>query len=148
MESDPHADQTVPEASAPDEAVHAPSARWALARVLGMSLVYWQAITAAVLLGFVLAGSRDLRAWLFQPLLDEIAVPASAGEVDFEMVAPLLSEIGLLAGLTLVASPIAVLGRGYFANWISAQVRTHRWQRTHLPSSLRIAGEDSSIGKF
>jgi len=115
--------------------------------MLRLSFGYPRAILAVVVLGTVIAASRYLRAWLLQPLLDDALVPISSGEIDVESVLPVLSEIGILGGLTLIALPLAVLGRTYYANWITARVRqdidiavAHKF----LNAPLRLFREGSS----
>ena len=94
-----------------------------IGRMLRFSLVYKQSLVAVVLLGALIAVSTYARAWLLQPLLDEALVPISSGKVELQSVLPVLTEIGILGGLTLIALPVAVLGRTYAAQWICARVR-------------------------
>ena len=125
-----------------------PVSAWPLIwRLLKGSFRYRTGVVTVVLLGLLVATMRYLRAWLFQPLLDDALVPISTGEIDLELVKPVLAEIGLLGALTLVVTPAAVLGRTYCANWITARVRqatdiavAHRF----LNAPLRVFREGSS----
>jgi subfamily B ATP-binding cassette protein MsbA len=133
--------------SAPQSASESPRARRAFLRMLRMSFGYGRAVTAVVLLGALIAGSRYLRAWLGQPLIDEIIVPISAGHLEFEAIKPLLYQIGALAGLTVLVAPLAIMGRGYFAEWITARVRQDvdiQVSRKFLRAPLRLVREGSS----
>jgi subfamily B ATP-binding cassette protein MsbA len=85
--------------------------------------------------------------WLAQPFFDDAMIPLSAGKIDVEAVLPILSEIGLIGAITLIALPAAVLGQTYYMNWITAQVRrdidiavAHKF--LHAP--LRVFREGSS----
>ncbi len=116
-------------------------------RLMKSSFRYRGGVAAVVFLGLLVAGMRYLRAWLFQPLLDDALVPISTGDISFELVKPLLSELGLLGGLTLIVTPVAVLGRTYFANWITARVRQATdiaVARKFLNAPLRVFREGSS----
>jgi subfamily B ATP-binding cassette protein MsbA len=116
-------------------------------RMLGMSLTYWPSLAAVVFFGAVIAGSRYLRAWLLQPILDDVLVPISGGQVQFDDVVPLITEIGVLGGLTLISTPLAVMGRGYFSNWSAARVRQDvdiAVARKFLNAPLRVYREGSS----
>ena len=64
-----------------------------------------------------------MRAWLAKPLLDEVLVPSANRDVDLAAVEPLLWRIGLVFALTLLVTPLAILGRMYVSNWIVARVR-------------------------
>ena len=77
-------------------------------RLMKGSFRYRGAVLAVALLGLLVATMRYLRAWLFQPLLDDALVPISTGEIDLALVKPVLAELGLLGALTLVVTPVAV----------------------------------------
>ncbi|MDC1295807.1 ABC transporter ATP-binding protein/permease [Myxococcota bacterium] len=106
-----------------DDAGAPPGALRDIARLLGLSLRYWESLVAVILLGFVLAATRYVRGWLIQPLLDDVALPLTAEGLDWEAASPLLSDIGLILAATFILSPFAVLGRGYFSEWSAARVR-------------------------
>ncbi len=74
-------------------------------------------------LGAIIAANRYLRAWLAEPILDEILTPVANGTLEMGAITERLFELGGIAALTLVLTPLAVLGHGYCANWISAKVR-------------------------
>jgi len=94
-----------------------------LRRMLGLSWVYWKSILGIFLLGWVISFVHYLRAYLFKPMLDDVLIPSAAGGVRFELVQPILGEIALLLGITLVVQPIAVFFRSYGAHWTIASVR-------------------------
>jgi subfamily B ATP-binding cassette protein MsbA len=76
---------------------------------------------------FVFAGlfsaSRFVRAWLAKPLLDEILVPAANNVLDLQAVEPRLWQLGLIFGIALIITPVAMFYRSYLAFWIVARVR-------------------------
>ena len=118
--------------------------------MLRMSLRYRGAVVAVLTLGALIAGSRYLRHWLAQPLLDEVLVPISAGTVDMDTIAPLVTQLAVLATIALLVGPIAVMGRGYYSEWISARVRQDvdiQVARKFLRAPLRLV-RDSSSGDF
>lgn len=125
-----------------------PPAPWPLLRrMLGFSVVYWKPILAVFVLGWVLAGVRYLRAYLFKPLLDDVLVPAAATGINFERVEPVLTEIALILGISLIVQPVAVFFRSYGAHWTIASVRRDVDQRVAaklLAAPLRIHRGGSS----
>ena len=129
-------------------AKHPRTSPWPLIwRLLKTSFAYRGGVMAVVLLGLLVAIMRYLRAWLFQPLLDDALVPISTGKIDLELVKPLLTELGLLGLLTLIVTPAAVLGQSYYANWITARVRQATdiaVARRFLNAPLRVFREGSS----
>lgn len=92
---------------------------WLLRRSFGYP---WAIFGVVVSAGFI-AAIRYVRAGLVQPVLDRVAVPLAAGDLTIDAVMPLLGEIGLIAGLTLLAAPVALLGHGWTSEWIAARVR-------------------------
>jgi len=133
-----------------DTAAAAPSPWPLIGRMLRLSFCYKRSLVAVLVLGALIASSRYLRAWLLQPLLDDAIVPIASGKIDLQAVQeimPVLYQIGILGGLTLITLPAAVLGRTYYANWITARVRqdidnavAHRF----LNAPLRVFREGSS----
>ncbi len=123
------------------------SARALTARLIVLSLPYWRVLIVVVAFGLVLAATRYLRAWLAEPLLDRVIVPAAIEAVDLDTILPQLGQIGLIAGLTLLVAPAAVLGRTYYANWIAARVRQDvdvAVARKFLNAPLRVTRAGSS----
>ncbi|MBJ21998.1 MAG: ABC transporter ATP-binding protein [bacterium] len=125
-----------------------PQSPWPLIRrILRLSYPYKRSIIAVFVLGAIVAVNRYLRAWLLQPLLDDALVPASAGAIEFADLMQVLSQVGILGGLTLIAQPASGLGRSYYASWITARVRqdidiavAHKF----LNAPLRVFREVSS----
>jgi len=102
----------------------------ALRRLMGLSRPYWLMLVLTVVCGTGFAVSRYLRAYLIQPFLDDVMVPAAALERGtaawapaIQALLPRLYEIGTIAGLTLIITPIAMFGRSYLANRVVAEVR-------------------------
>jgi subfamily B ATP-binding cassette protein MsbA len=102
----------------------------ALRRLMGLSRPYWLMLVVVFVCGTLFAASRYVRAYLIQPFLDDVMVPAAAlerGTTEWEpaiqALAPRLYEIGIVAGLTLIVTPLAMFGRAYLANRVVAEVR-------------------------
>ncbi len=76
-----------------------------------------------VVLGAVVAGAAFVRVSLIQPLLDDVVLPKTAGDLDMDELWPLVRPIAWIVGATLVVSPLAVLGRSYLAEWVAGRVR-------------------------
>lgn len=118
-----------------------------LRRMIGMSLSHWRALTAVFVFAGLFSASRFIRAWLAKPLLDEILVPAANNVLDLEAVEPRLWELGLIIGITLLVSPVAMFYRSYLANWIVARVRKEidlAVVKKFLKAPLRIHRGESS----
>ena len=116
-------------------------------RLLGFSREDRGALVAIFFLGLLVAGSRYVQMVLVQPLMDGVILPSTAEDFRFEQVRPLLTRIGGIAALTLVASPLAVLGRGYAAEWTAGRVRQRidvAMARKLLRVPLRVFRERSS----
>jgi subfamily B ATP-binding cassette protein MsbA len=101
-------------------------------------------------MGALVAANRYVRAWAIQPVLDDIVLPVTADRLDLEAVWPLVTEVGWILGATVVLTPLAVLGRGYFAEWCAGRVRQRvdlalARKFLHLPLS---AFRDGSSGDF
>ena len=98
-----------------------------LRRLVQISLVYWTQLLAIAFLGVAFAAMRYLRAWLIQPALDEIAIPAmsqAAGADPLDLIDPdRLVMLGGLLVMTLIVSPPAMVGRMYLGTRIVACVR-------------------------
>ncbi len=86
-------------------------------------MAHWPVGLGVFAAGLAITFVRYLRAYLFKPLMDDVLVPASSEQVSFALVRPVLVELGVLLGLTLVVLPIAVFVRSYGAQWIVARVR-------------------------
>ena len=91
--------------------------------MLGFSFAYWRVILGIFLLGWVMSFIRYLRAYLLKPTLDEVLIPAVATDISFELIKPILGELGLLLGISLLVQPVAVFFRSYGAHWTIASVR-------------------------
>ncbi len=121
-----------------------------IGRMFGLSLRYWESLAAVVLLGTVVTANRFVRMWVIQPLIDDAVVPVQADGLDWSAVAPVLEDVGWILGASLLITPLAVLGRGYFAEWSAARVRQRvdlalARKFLHLPlSTVR----DGSSGDF
>jgi len=118
--------------------------------MLGLSRVYWKPILGVFLLGWVISFIQYLRAYLFKPMLDDVLIPATAGGASFELVRPILTEVALLLGISLVVQPIAVFFRSYGAHWTIASVRRDVDQAVagkFLAAPLRVH-RGSSSGDF
>lgn len=96
-----------------------------LRRMIVLSLRFRTALVFSILSGALMAGTRYVRAYLAQPLLDDVLVPGASMTADtaLSLFQPRLIEIGVIAALTVVATPIAMIGRTYLAGWVVAQVR-------------------------
>lgn len=99
------------------------SATRALRRLLSLSKDDGGRVLLVVALGAVVAGAAFIRVSLIQPLLDDIVLPKTAGELNMDELWPLLQPIAWIAGATLIVSPLAVLGRSYLAEWVAGRVR-------------------------
>jgi len=125
-----------------------------IARLVRISFPYWSQILAVALFGAAFSAMRYLRAWLIQPALDDIAIPAMAASADvnpIDLVDPdRLILLGGLLFLTLVVTPPAMVGRMYLGNRIVACVRrdvdqTVARRLLHAPLSRH---ETRSTGDF
>lgn len=94
-----------------------------IGRLLKRSLRYRTVILAVFLLGFVVSFFRYLRGYLLQPLMDDVLIPASTAGSGFEDLKPVLFEIGLLLGISILIQPFAVFFRSYSAHWVIGSVR-------------------------
>ncbi|MCB9723509.1 MAG: ABC transporter ATP-binding protein [Spirochaetaceae bacterium] len=120
----PEADLAV--ASAPAPVRRRPvGATWPLLRrLVALSTRYRAQVALVVVLAAVFSASRYLRAWLARPLLDDVMIPnVSAGHVPLDALANQIGPIALVAVLTLVVTPPAIIYRMYFSNWVVARVR-------------------------
>lgn len=145
---EPENEQAPPEDLEGDEA--SSSALGPILRLLRMSLSDWPAAIAVVLLGALIATTRYVRAWVVQPILDDVVLPSTVENFDLEAVMPLISELGLVLLATLLAAPLAVLGRGYLSEWSAARVRQRvdvAIARKFLHVPLRVF-RDGSSGDF
>ena len=70
-------------------------------------------VLSVVLLGAVVASAAFLRVSLIKPLLDDVVLPKTVGDLDMDRLWPHIESIATIAGATLLVSPLAVLGRGY-----------------------------------
>ena len=79
----------------------------------------------ALFCAVVFASTRYVRAFLAKPLFDEILVPGATMEAELaiSLFAPKLALLGAIAALTIVVTPIAMVGKLYLAQWVVAQVR-------------------------
>lgn len=92
-------------------------------RMVRLSARYWKIILGVFVLGWVLSGVRYLRAYLFKPLLDDVLIPATAAGAEFEAIEPVVIDLALLLGATLIVQPLVVFFRSYGAHWTIASVR-------------------------
>ena len=99
------------------------SASRALRRLLALSKGDGGRVLGVVLLGAVVAGAGFIRVSLIQPLLDDVVLPKTAGELNMDELWPLIRPIAGIVGATLIVSPLAVLGRSYLAEWVAGRVR-------------------------
>ncbi len=86
---------------------------------------YRSALALALFCAVVFASTRYVRAFLAKPLFDEILVPGATMEAELaiSLFAPKLALLGAIAALTIVVTPIAMVGKLYLAQWVVAQVR-------------------------
>ena len=91
--------------------------------MLGFSRRYWKQILGVFIVGWLVSSVRYLRAYLLKPMVDEVLIPAAATEIPFESIAPILTELGILLGLTLIVQPFAIFIQSYGAQWTVASVR-------------------------
>jgi subfamily B ATP-binding cassette protein MsbA len=105
------------------DASEKPSAGRSLRRLLALSREDGWQVLLVVVFGALVAGAAFVRVSLAQPLLDDVLLPFLTGETGLEEVTQGLGPIAWLVGLTLVVSPLAVLGRSYLAEWVAARVR-------------------------
>ncbi len=118
-----------------------------LVRMLRRSFIYWKPILGIFVLGWVVSFVRYVKAYLFQPLLDDVLIPATAADIDFDFIQPVLAELALILGISLVVSPVAVFFRTYGAHWTIASVRRDVDQevaRKLLAAPLRVHRHSSS----
>ena len=94
-----------------------------LRRMLSRSAPYWRAIVGVFMVGWVISFIRYLRAYLFKPLTDDVLIPATTQGLSWEALEPVIFEIGLLLGVSLVVQPVAVFLRSYGAHWVIASMR-------------------------
>jgi len=149
MPAEDHA-QPQPDSPPPSPPADDGSTRAALRpifRLLRMSLKEWPAATGVVLLGGLIATTRYVRAWVIQPVLDDVVLPSTVEDFDLDAITPILSELGLILFGTLLLAPLAVLGRGYLAELTAARVRQRvdvAIARKFLRVPLRVFREGSS----
>jgi len=105
------------------DASEKPSAGRSLRRLLALSREDGFQVLLVVVFGALVAGAAFVRVSLAQPLLDDVLLPFLTGETGLEEVTQGLGPIAWLVGLTLIVSPLAVLGRSYLAEWVAARVR-------------------------
>jgi subfamily B ATP-binding cassette protein MsbA len=91
--------------------------------MIGMSLSHWRALLAVFVFSALFSASRFVRAWLAKPLLDEILVPAANNALDFQAVESRLWELGVIFGIALIITPVAMFYRSYLALWVYGRVR-------------------------
>ena len=94
-----------------------------LRRMVRMSFSHWRVLVAVVFAASLFSASRFIRAWISKPLLDEVLVPAANNTFNLEAVEPLLWQLGLIVGISLLITPVAMFFRLYLSNWIVARVR-------------------------
>ena len=92
-------------------------------RLLALSRGDGGRVLSVVLLGAVVASAAFLRVSLIKPLLDDVVLPKTAGDLDMDLLWPHIESIATIAGATLLVSPLAVLGRSYLAEWVAGRVR-------------------------
>lgn len=107
----------------PSDPPSSESAGRSLRRLLALSRGDGLPVIMVVVFGALVAGSSFVRVSLAQPLVDGVLLPFVGGELPLDQVLPALRPIGWVLGFTLLVSPLAVLGRGYLAEWVSARVR-------------------------
>ena len=106
-----------------DESAPRVSPGRALRRLLALSRGDGGRVLSVVLLGAVVASAAFLRVSLIKPLLDDVVLPKTVGDLDIDMLWPHIESIATIAGATLLVSPLAVLGRSYLAEWVAGRVR-------------------------
>ena len=94
-----------------------------LRRLVGMTLSHWRALLAVFIFSALFSASRFVRAWLAKPLLDEILVPAANNTLDLQAVESRLWQLGVIFGIALIITPVAMFYRSYLALWIVGQAR-------------------------
>jgi ABC-type multidrug transport system fused ATPase/permease subunit len=94
-----------------------------LRRMVGMSLSHWRALLAVFIFSTLFSASRFVRAWLAKPLLDEILVPAANNTLDLQAVESRLWQLGVIFGIALIITPVAMFYRSYLALWVVGRVR-------------------------
>jgi subfamily B ATP-binding cassette protein MsbA len=94
-------------------------------RLIAISKPFRGMLLGSILCGGLWAASRYIRAYLTQPLLDEILVPGASmdGGAALELFQPRLIELGLIAAVTVVATPFLMIGHKYLAGRAVFQVR-------------------------
>ncbi len=83
-------------------------------RFLGFTLPYWRSLTAGAVTGLVRMGVSLLMPWYFKYIIDEVAKPYLAGDIDADIV---FSRWGAMTALICGAMVIhcgATFGRFYF----------------------------------
>jgi len=95
-----------------------------LGRIVRRSTRYWRLWVAFVALGSLYSASRYVIAWLFKPLLDDVLVP-SVQDATLEVpdVEAHLLEIGLVAVLVLIITPLTLFYRTYSSSLLISKVR-------------------------
>jgi len=94
-----------------------------LRRMVGMTLSHWRVLLAVVIFSALFSASRFVRAWLAKPLLDEILVPAANNALDLQAVESRLWQLGVIFGIALIITPVAMFFRSYLAFWVVGRVR-------------------------
>lgn len=96
-----------------------------LRRLIGLSRPYLTVVIIAILCGAAAAVARNARAFLAQPVVDDILVPGASlpGDAVFESFAPKLMLIAGLAAITVLVTPIAMLGKSYLIGLAVSNVR-------------------------
>jgi ABC-type multidrug transport system fused ATPase/permease subunit len=139
-------EQDDPPFTAPSKEVRAKASR-SMRRLISMSLKHWRKLVIVLVLAMVFAGSRLIRAWVFKPLLDDVLVPAANGTLEFAAVEDRIWQLGVLIGMTLVLTPIAMFFKSYLAYWVVSKVRKGvdlDVARKFLHAPLRIHRRGSS----
>jgi ATP-binding cassette, subfamily B, bacterial MsbA len=96
-----------------------------LKRLIRVSWPFRGMLLVSMLCGALWSTARYVRAYLAQPLLDDILVPGASmeGGAALELFQPRLLELGGIAALTVVATPFLMIGHKYLAGWTVFQVR-------------------------
>jgi subfamily B ATP-binding cassette protein MsbA len=94
-----------------------------LRRMIRMTLSHWRALSAVIIFSAIFSASRFVRAWLAKPLLDEILVPAANNTLDLQAVESRLWQLGVIFGIALIITPVAMFYRSYLALWVVGRVR-------------------------
>jgi ABC-type multidrug transport system fused ATPase/permease subunit len=91
--------------------------------MIRMTLSHWRPLAAVIIFSAIFSASRFVRAWLAKPLLDEILVPAANNALDLQAVEPRLWQLGVIFGIALIITPVAMFYRSYLALWVVGRVR-------------------------